>query len=147
MIDHFGRFLALVAVTALVASCGTGDRGSDSSRQFTPDMQSISDAIAKGAHFPAEAVELTSSPVRLRISVRDSKLATADETKRNMAAEDLVAVTEIVLAAHPEYAKLEAISVAIYHSNAEGSPPSQWHIEDVIEFRKGPSQRFSVHIT
>jgi hypothetical protein len=141
------RMLAAAAMTVLVASCGTADRSSTSNQPFTPDIQGISDAIATEAHYPTNAIELTSSQVRLRISVRDPKLATADEMTRNAAAAALVAVTEQVLAAHPEYAKLEAISVAIIHPNAEGSATSDWHVEDVVEFRKGQNQRFSLHTT
>jgi len=90
---------------------------------------------------------LTSSEVRLRMSVSDVKLAMSDETTRNNAAAALVAVAEQILAFHPEYAKLQAISVAIIHPSAEGAARSELHIEDVVEFRRGPSQRFFVHIT
>jgi uncharacterized protein YkvS len=39
--------------------------------------------------------------------------------------------------------------VAIIHDNAtaDGTTMKDSHIEDVIEFRKGSSGRFSVHIT
>ena len=134
-------------MTVLVASCDMGQSGSSASRPFTPDIQAISDAIATAAKYPTSAVELTSSQVRLRIEVSDVTLAMADEVTRNNAATSLVAVAEQVLASHPEYAKLEAISVAIIHPGVASTTSMGWHIEDVVEFRKGPSQRFSLHIT
>jgi hypothetical protein len=90
-----------------------------------------------------------SSPIRFRISIREVQLAVSDEAMRNAAAAALVAASEQVLAAHPEFSTLEAISVAIIHGNAtaDGTAGKDWHIEDVVEFRKGPSGRFSVHIT
>ena len=139
-----GRLLAIAAVTALTASCGSGP---NSQAPFTPDIQIISDAIATAAKYPASAVELTSSQVRLRISVSDVTLAIGDEVSRNNAAAAIVAVAEQVLAAHPEYAKIQAISVAIIHPGVPSATASGWHIEDVVEFRKGPNQRFSMHIT
>jgi hypothetical protein len=128
------------ALAGLLASCGAGNPGPKGSRQFTPDIQGISEAIATGAHYPR-------SEIRLRISVSDINLAMSDETTRNNAAAALVAVAEQVLASHPEYAKLHAISVAIIHPSAGRAASSEWHIEDVVEFRKGPPDRFSVHIT
>jgi hypothetical protein len=141
------RLLAIAAITAMTASCGLGGLDSNSSAPFTSDMQVIGDAIATAAKFPTGAVELTSSKVRLRISVSDASLATADETTRNNKAAELVAAAEQILASHPEYANLEAISVAIIHPSADGDSRKDWHIEDVVEFRKGPGGRFSMHIT
>jgi hypothetical protein len=33
------------------------------------------------------------------------------------------------------------------NATADGTTGKDWHIESVVEFRKGPNQRFSVHIT
>src|SRR5471030_3307887 len=98
----FRRLLTIASMTALTASCGMGGSGSNSSAPFTADIQVISDAIATAAKYPTSAVELTSSEVRLRISVSDAKLATADETTRNNEATALVAAAEQILASHPE---------------------------------------------
>jgi hypothetical protein len=141
------RLLAVAAIAAMaapIASCDMSGSNSNIAAPFTPDIQAISDAIATAAKYPTSAVELTSSQVRLRIEVSDATLAMADEVTRNNAARSLVAAAEQVLASHPEYAKLEAISVAIIHASATGPG---WHIEDVVEFRKGPNQRFSLHTT
>ena len=141
------RHFVAAALTALLAACGTGEPGSSASRPFTPDIQGISDAIATGAHYPPGAIEVTSSEVRLRLEVSDVKLAMADEATRNNAAGVLVGVAEQVLASHPEYARLQAISVAIVHPSPAGTASMDWHIEDVVEFRKGASGRFSLHTT
>ncbi len=143
----FRRLLAVAAMAVLTASCGMSASDSKTAASFTPDIQGISDAIATAAKYPTSLVELTSSQVRLRIAVSDARLAMADEVARNNAATALVAVAEQVLASHPEYAKLEAISVAIIHPGVASAIGSGWHIEDVVEFRKGPNQRFFLHTT
>lgn len=137
------RRLLAAALTVLVASCGMGKPGSNAA--YMPDDQGIGDAIATGAHYPRDAIEVTSSEFRLRIEVSDVRLAMADEAARNDAAAALVAAAEQVLASHPEFAKLQAISIAIIHPSPGGSASRDWHIEDVVEFRKGPNQRFSLH--
>jgi hypothetical protein len=145
-----GRRLSLAAVVAgLLISCGTGPQSVSGSQIAIPDLQAITESIAGAAHYPANTIEITSSPVRFRISIRDAQLAVSDEGTRNAAAAALVAASEQVLSSHPEFSKLEAISVAIIHGNAtaDGTAGKDWHIEDVVEFRKGPNQRFSVHIT
>jgi len=148
MIHHsLRRLLAIAAMAAPIASCGVSGSSSNAAAPFTPDIQVIRDAIAGAAKYPASSVELTSSQVRLRIEVSDAALAVADEVTRNNAAMSLVAAAEQALASHPEYAKLEAISVAIIHPSAPSATGSGWHIEDVVEFRKGPSQRFFIHTT
>jgi hypothetical protein len=141
------RLLVANTLTGLLASCGSGNPGASGGPPFTADIRAIRDAIASGAHYTANAVQLKSSPGRLRIAVSDARLATADKASRNGAAVAIVGVAEQVLPDHPEYAKLEAISVAIIHPSAEGAAGSEWHVEDVVEFRKGPNQRFSVHVT
>ncbi len=147
MIHHFlRRLLAIAAMAVPIASCGMSGSGSNTA-PFTPDIQVISDAIAGAAKYPTSSVELTGSQVRLRISVSDATLAMADEVTRNNAATSLVAAAEQVLALHPQYTKLQAISVAIIHPGPTGDTGSGWHIEDVVEFRKGPNQRFFLHTT
>jgi hypothetical protein len=135
------RLLLSAAICSLLSACGTSEKGADA---FTPDIREIGNLIATGAKYPHDALDLTSSAVRLRIEISDPKLAAADESTRRSAAVSLVAVAESVLASHKEYAELQAISVAIVHPSASGS---DWHTEDVVEFRKGSNQRFSEHTT
>jgi hypothetical protein len=148
MIHHsLRRLLAVAAMAAPIASCGMSGSSSNATAPFTPDIHVIRDAIAEVAKYPPSSVELTGSQVRLRIEVSDAKLAMAGEVTRSNAATSLVAAAEQVLASHPEYAKLEAISVAIIHPAVPSATGSGWRIEDVVEFRKGPSQRFFIHTT
>jgi hypothetical protein len=129
-----------------LASGGTSDSSSNGSSQFTANTPAISDAIATDADYP-DARDLTSSQVRLRMPVRDSQLAAADEATRKSAAAALLAVTEQVLTLHPEFSTLEAGNVAIIHPGTEGVTASDWHKEDVAEVRNGPDQRFFVPVS
>lgn len=138
------RFVVMAVFSGLIAACSARDPGSPAGAAFTSDIQGIGNLIAAGAKYPSTALELTSSAVRLRIVVSDPKLAAADEPTRRAAAVALVAVAESVLASHPEYSGLQAVSVAITHPSVSGS---DWHTEDVVEFRKGSNQRFSEHTT
>jgi hypothetical protein len=143
------RLSSAAIVAGVLISCGSGPQSVSGSQIAIPDLQAIAESIAGAAHYPANTIEITSSPVRFRISIRDAQLAISDEATRNAAAAALVAASEQVLSSHPEFSKLEAISVAIIHGNAtaDGTTGKDWHVEDVVEFRKGPNQRFSVHIT
>ena len=131
----------------LTTSCGMGGSPSAPDPTFTADIQRISDAIATATKYPPGEVELTSSAVRLRIAVSDSTLASAAAAIRTNEATAIVVAAEHILASHPEYGKLQAISVAILHPVIDDSARKEWHTEDVIEFRKGPDQRFVMHIT
>jgi hypothetical protein len=143
------RLSLLTIVAASLVSCGTGTQSVNGNQVAIPGLQAITESIPGATHYPANTIEITSSPVQFRISIRDAQLAVSDEGTRNAAAAALVAASEQVLSSHPEFSKLEAISVAIIHGNvtADGTAGKDWHIEDVVEFRKGPNQRFSVHIT
>jgi hypothetical protein len=142
------RLLLAAVVAGLLISFGTGPQSVSGSQIAIPNLQAITESIATAAHYPANTIEITSSPVRFRISIRDAQLAVSDEGTRNAAAAALAA-SEQVLSSHPEFSMLEAISVAIIHGNAsaDGTAAKDWHIEDVVEFRTGPSGRFSMHIT
>ena len=143
------RLLWTAIIAVSLTSCGTKAPVAGGSQAAIPDLQAITESIATVAHYPAGVIDVTSSAVRFRISIRDARLAVSDEAARNAAAAALVAACEQVLASHPEFSALEAISVAIIHDNspAGGTAGKDWHMEDVVEFRKGPSGRFSVHIS
>ena len=51
---------------------------------------------------------------------------------------------EGLLAANARFASVQQMSVAIVHP---GTDASDSHTEDVVDFRKGPNQRFSKHTT
>jgi hypothetical protein len=56
-----------------------------------------------------------------------------------------VVAVEKSMALNARFASVEEVSVAIIHP-AEGSARGS-HTEDVVDFRKGPNQRFALHIT
>ena len=66
---------------------------------------------------------------------------------RNTAVSAIVALVEQSQTTYPELGDLQVISVSILHRGGPGESPMNWHTEDVIEFRKGSSQRFSIHMT
>ena len=144
---NFLRLLLAAGITAGLLACGAGGADPAAASRYAADLQIVSDGIATAAGYRGEAIELTSSRVRLRIEIRDPQLADADPATRNTVAANIVASAEKVLAGHPEFASIEQISVAVLHGAAKSGAASDWHIEDVIEFRKGPNQRFTVHIT
>jgi hypothetical protein len=138
--------VAVAASAGQLASGDTSDSGSNGSLKFTANTPANSAAIATDADYP-NAIVLTSSQIRLCIPVRDAQLAPADEATRKSVAATLVAVTEQVPTLHPEFSRLEAPSVAIIHRGAAGVIASDWHNEDVVEFRNGPEQRSFLPVT
>jgi len=138
------RLVVTGAFIVLTAGCTSRDSRSPAAGAFTTDIQAIGNQIAAAAQYPETSLEMTSSSVRLRIAISDLNLASAEESTRRAAAVALVAVTESVLASHPEFKNLQAVSIAIIHPAPAGS---DWHTEDVVEFRKGANQRFSEHTT
>ncbi len=87
----------LIAVMAgLLVSCGKGSQGVGGSQIAMPDLQAITESIAAAAHYPADTMDITSSAVRFRISIRDATLAASDEGTRNSSAATLVAAVEQV---------------------------------------------------
>jgi hypothetical protein len=113
----------------------------------TAGLEDIRGSIASATGYPKDALELLTSPVHLRISVSDSKLAQSNQMDRENAATAIVTAAEQSLSSHPQLSTIQVISVAIIHTvQTEGSDRDS-HTEDVLEFRKGPNQRFSHHIT
>lgn len=137
----------LVMLVAAIAGC-TGGGGSpvSSTPEWGQGLDQVRSAVAS-AGYPAEAVEVTASPVHLRISVTDAKLSQADQMTRENAASTIVSAAEGVLPGNQQLASIQSISVAIVHSGQSDGSAAATHTEDVLEFRKGPNQRFAHHIT
>src|SRR5450755_728980 len=87
------RLLLAAVVAGLLISFGTGPQSVSGSQIAIPNLQAITESIATAAHYPANTIEITSSPVRFRISIRDAQLAVSDEGTRNAAAAALVAAS------------------------------------------------------
>jgi hypothetical protein len=58
----------------------------------------------------------------------------------------VVDATERALAMYPGCGSVQVISIGIYHPSGFKGPVRDSHLEDVAEFRKGPDQKFSVHV-
>jgi hypothetical protein len=133
--------IALIAAVGVLAACAPRTSPAPASESFTAQLQAVSDAVAGVSGYSKEAIEVTGNRMRLRIEVVDQTLATADQVARETKAVALVSAAERAMAAQPDLGGIQAVSVAILHSSDAGS----WHVEDVIDFRKGPGGSFSIH--
>jgi len=141
------RFLALVLIATALNGCGEQRNAMVGNPQGAVALEDIQSAIASATGYPKDALELLASPVHLRISISDGKLAQSNQMDRENAATAIVTAAEQALTSRAHFATLQVISVAIIHTvQMEGSDRDS-HTEDVLEFRKGPNQRFSHHIT
>jgi len=139
-----GSILNFVLII-LLASCSQKGPSVPPSEQFLGDFQALTDAVAASSGYSKDAVELTGSTVRIRVTIRDANLATTDQTKREQIASSIVAAAEPVMTARADLAGVQAVSVAILHSTAESSAAGDWHVEDVLDFRKAPNGHFVLH--
>ena len=133
----------LIAAVGLLAACAPRTPSSPVSETFTTRLQAVNDAVVGSSGYAKEAVEVTGNRVRLRIEIADQTLAASDQVARETKAIVMVAAAERALATQSELAGIQAVSVAILHGSGGGS----WHVEDVLEFRKGPNGSFSFHAT
>jgi hypothetical protein len=105
-----------------------------------------SSIFASTGYSPA-SIEILASPTHLRISLSDAELAQAEQAARESAATAVVAAAEQSMAKESRFASVQEVSVAVIHpAGAQGSSTAS-PTEDAVDFRRGPSQRFSKHIT
>ncbi len=102
---------------------------------------------AASAGYRPDAIEVMANAAHLRVLVRDNKLAEADQNARENAAGAIVAAIEQSPRASGVLGSLSEISVAIVHEPDQGTGGADSHIEDVLQFRKGPGGRFAHHLT
>ncbi len=134
------RAMGLLLLTGLAACGGGTPTGSTSS-----ELVALQSVIAASTGYSSESIEILSSVAHLRISISDSKLAQADQVTRESTALAVVAAFEQTKASNPRFASVQEVSVAVVHPSEDASHGS--HVEDVIDFRKGPNQRFALHTT
>ena len=127
-----------------LAACGGAKESSATS--LDAELPAIATAVAAAAGYPADAIEVTGSRIRLRLAINATNLATADQSTRESAARSVVVAAEQAMAACQPCAAIESLSVAIVHSAPKDSPGA-WHIEDVVEFRRGSDGKFAPHTT
>jgi len=139
--------LFLVGVLAMALSgCGNSGPAPPVDPGLVATLEHVRGSIATSTGYTPDSIEVLASPAHLRISISDSRLAQADQTTRETTATDVLAAAEKTMGADPRLASIQQVSVAIIHPDAEGSRGGS-HTEDVIEFRKGPGQRFAKHIS
>jgi uncharacterized protein with von Willebrand factor type A (vWA) domain len=110
-------------------------------------LEQLTTAIAASTGNSPASIEILASPTHLRISISDAELAQAEPEARENAATAAVAAAEQSMAKEARFAAVQEVSVAFIHpAGAQGSSTAS-HTEDVVDFRRGPSQRFSKHIT
>ena len=110
-------------------------------------LPEVRTSVASATGYPTGALEFLIGAAHLRVAVKDSKLAAADQTTRENAATQIVAAAEKWIESRPEFSSVQEISVAIIHPDESGGSAEDTHVEDVVQFRKAPSGRFVHHIT
>lgn len=143
----------VVLLAATLAACGQGQPPPGDSHKAVAlegqegvALEDLKGVIASSAGYPKDAIELLANPVHLRVAINDDKLAHSNQMDRENAATTIVSAAEQAMTAHPQFAAVQVISVAIVHTAPRAAPGSGYS-EDVLEFRKGPDQRFSHHVT
>lgn len=140
------RLLLLTFMAAIIVGCSRGQTLSSPS-QWGASLEQIRSAVAAAGNYPLAAVEVTASPSLLRITVNDLNLAQADQLTRENSANSIVSAAESVISRQQIFTAVQAINVAIMHPERVDGSPTRTHTEDVLEFRKGPNNRFAHHIT
>ncbi len=138
--------LAVVAGVCLVSCDARAPASIQSFLQYVSDLDSISAVIAKATGYPQDHLEVSGNRTYLHISIFDATLMDADTTTLEKAATAVVAAAEPVVAAHTEFSSVAVISVGIRHPSGLSPPIREWHSENVLEFHRGPDQRFVMHV-
>ncbi len=138
------RFLILATLAAVLSGCGRGGPGPAVDAGWLAGLEQVRSAIASSTGFSPTSIEVMASRAHLRISISDARLAQADQAAREDAATVVMTAAERSLAENARFSSVQQMSVAIVHP---GAAASDSHTEDVVDFRRGPNQRFSKHIT
>ncbi len=135
------RFVMLGTLAVALSGCG---RGGSAPRDagWLAGLETVRSAIASSTGYSPGSIEVMASPAHLRISISDATLAQADQAAREEAATAVMTAAERSLAENARFSSVQQMSVAIVHPGAADS-----HTEDVVDFRRGPNQRFSKHIS
>ena len=145
--SFFRQFVVSMLLVAAVAACGRDGSSAASGPEWAQGLEQIRSAVVSATGYSSEAIEVTASPAHLRIAVKDAKLSQADQITRENTADTMVSAAENRLTQQAQFASIQVISVAILHPEQGNGAVTETHTEDVLEFRKGPNQRFAHHIT
>ena len=127
---------------AAIAGCGGLPR--PTAGVTDAELQGIAASVAKATGYPLDSIELTGSLNRIRFTLSDATLANAGQPEREQKAGSVVAAAQIRMASCQPCSAIAAMSIAIIHSSPNG-PSGAWHVEDVVEFRRGPDGTFQLH--
>ena len=135
------RFL-IFGTGVILSACSSGEPMSAADAEWSAALSQVEDAIELSMDYPPGSVEVLASPIRVHISISDSKIAHADQAARERAADAVVRAAEPLMLSNALFSSVKEISVAIVHPESVFAS----HTEDVLEFQRGPDQRFSLHI-
>ena len=141
------RFLIVGTLATVLCGCGRGAPAPAVDAGWLEGLEHVKSAISSSTGYAPSSIEVMSSPAHMRISISDSKLAQADQAAREAAATAVVTATERSLAENARFSSVQEVSVAIVHPAGTEGAPADSHVEDVVDFRRGPNQHFSKHIT
>jgi hypothetical protein len=79
---------------------------------------------------------------RVKVMISDRELARADRDVRERLANAVVNAVEESMATNARLTNLDEIRVVMVHPEEGHGLLGSTHTEDVMEFRKGPNQRF-----
>lgn len=137
---------AFILVLLALSACDSSVPAAGPDPETAGSLQRMRSAIATATGYSADSLEILIGPGHLRISISDRKLAEADQAARESIATRVLAAAEQSMAADARFGSIQQISVAIVHPAGEGAIAFS-HTEDVVDFRRAPSQRFSKHVT
>lgn len=140
MLTNLRNLLICGIVCAAATGCDAGRTAGTPDRAAIDQLQS---QIASSTGYEAYSVEVLASAVHLLVSISDRDLARSDEAERERVVNAVVATVEQAIATDARLATVEEISVAVVHP--EGVLRNT-HTEDVVNFRKGPNQRFQLDV-
>ncbi len=140
------RFLVVGFAAAFLIGCDRGSPSAAPDAGWLAGLEQVKGTIAAATGYPASSIEVMSSPAHMRVAISDAQLAQADQSAREAAASAVVAAAERALAANARFSSVQQMSVAIVHPAAGGTAAGS-HTEDVVDFRRDPSQHFSKHLS
>jgi hypothetical protein len=120
----------------VAAACG-GPGASDPG--WTAALDQLHGAIVSSTGYPAGSVEVTGSMDRVNVMISAGSLR-ADRDVRERMANAVVNAVEQSMTTNARLTNLDEIRVVMVHPEGHGLLGT--HTEDVMEFRKGPNQRF-----
>jgi hypothetical protein len=109
---------------------------------WTAALNQLHGAIVSSTGYPAGSVEVIGSMGRVNVMISDRELARADRGVREHVSDAVVIAVEESMTTNARLTNVDEIRVVIVHPEEGQGLLGSTHTEDVMEFRKGPNQRF-----